>query len=323
MLPHMHVTCCTGHFDTLIIRVHLYVRMYVHVHVSCRSIVSTVYSCGWSGSWKNRVIDVELHLRGSVSIASHVHSALAGCCARHLRLYEVTVAALPSSPPSHPPLSPESPCSPSLQPFSSTPHSSPFQHHQPSWPLSPSPIPSSKHDSFVDSNETRLVLSHSPPCSPDTEKTRLVLSHSPPSSPNTEKTRLALSSHYDSDETIMLPPTPKRRRRDFSPELFDSQTTHDTTIELSPPPCVDTTKSFDSDETRLVLSHSPPSSPDTEKTRLVLSRSPPSSPNTEKTRLALSPPPPSSPDTEKTRLALSSHYDSDETIMLPPTPKRT
>ena len=122
-----------------------------------RSIVSNVYSCGWSRSWKNSVVDVELQVRGSVHTLTQVHSALAGCNVRNLGLHDKVTCLQPSSPPE---LSPSAPlpspefqsCSPStsLNLFSSSPWSSYF-HHQPfrlSF-LSPCPSPQKKHSLHI------------------------------------------------------------------------------------------------------------------------------------------------------------------------------
>ena len=207
-----------------------------------RSIVSKAYFCGWSRSWKNSVVDVELQVRGSVNTLMQVHSALAGCDVRNLWLLDKVTCVQPSSPPE---LSPSPPfpspefqsCLPStpLNLYSSSPCSSPFQHHQPFWLFSLSPCPSPKKSklsaSSVDSDETRLALSPSPLPSPtlsvDSDETRLALSPSPLpiliSSVDSDETRLALSpSPYDSDETTILPPTPRQTQHNFSPELFDS-----------------------------------------------------------------------------------------------------
>ena len=251
-----------------------------------RSIVSNAYSCGWSRCWKNSVVDVELQVRGSVNTLTQVHSALAGCDVRNLWLLDKVTCVQPSSPPELSP-SPSPPfsspefqsCLPStpLNQYSSSPCSSPFQHHQPFWlsslspclspkksklsassvdsdetklALSPSPLPSPTLSvdsdetrlalspsplpiliSSVDSDETRLALSPSPLPSPtlsvDSDETRLALSPSALpiliSSVDSDETRLALSpSLYDSDETTILPPTPRQTQHNFSPELFDS-----------------------------------------------------------------------------------------------------
>ena len=82
------------------------------------SIVSNAYSCGWSRSWKNSVVNVELQVRGSVNTLTQVHSALAGCNVRNLWLHDKVTCVQPSSPPE---LSPSAtlpsrefqPCSPS------------------------------------------------------------------------------------------------------------------------------------------------------------------------------------------------------------------
>ena len=51
-----------------------------------RSIVSNAYSCGWSRSWKNSVVDVELQVRGSVN----THAG--ALCISWLRCQESLVA---------------------------------------------------------------------------------------------------------------------------------------------------------------------------------------------------------------------------------------
>ena len=119
---------------------------------------------------------------------TQVHSALAGCDVRNLWLLDKVTCVQPSSPPE---LSPSPPfpspefqsCLPStpLNLYSSSPCSSPFQHHQPFWLSSLSPCPSPKKSklsaSSVDSDETRLALSPSPLPSPtlsvDSDETRL------------------------------------------------------------------------------------------------------------------------------------------------------
>ena len=141
-------------------------------------------------------------------------------CHHHLHFPPEFQSCLPSTP---------------LNLYSSSPCSSPFHHHQPFWLSSHSPCPSPKKSklsaSSVDSDETRLALSPSPLPSPtlsvDSDETRLALSPSPLpiliSSVDSDETRLALSpSPYDSDETTILPPTPRQTQQNFSPELFDS-----------------------------------------------------------------------------------------------------
>ena len=64
-----------------------------------RSIVSNAYLCGWSRSWKNSVVDVELQVRGSVNTLTQVHSALAGYDVRNLWLLDKVTCVQPSSPP--------------------------------------------------------------------------------------------------------------------------------------------------------------------------------------------------------------------------------
>lgn len=178
-------------------------------------------------------MDVELSVCGSLQHLKAVRAALSGCLLRLLRIHSGESPPQTLSPTSTPPQPATRSCSPKTSPATShlpttpcsplsssaTPHSpsqaytsSPFQQHQPSWSLvMSSPDVSrpsspqlyerdnpSTHDSF-DNDETRVA---SPPV------------------------------HVVSEETVTLPST--QSQRDFSPELFDSPTYSDTTIDLHP-----------------------------------------------------------------------------------------
>ena len=120
------------------------------------------------------------------------------------------------------PTTPPSPLSSSATPHSPQAHiASPFQQHQRCWPLLSSP------------HSTDVSL----PSSPQTYE------HDNPSSHNSfdsDETRLPSPSvHTDSNKTVALSWT--QTQHDFSPQLFDSPTYSDTTIDLyphhpSPPP---------------------------------------------------------------------------------------
>ncbi|CAI8023608.1 hypothetical protein GBAR_LOCUS13772, partial [Geodia barretti] len=48
-----------------------------------------MYSCSTSMSWRNRVVDVEVHMRGAVEDLPLVRRALGSCNGRELRLMKV------------------------------------------------------------------------------------------------------------------------------------------------------------------------------------------------------------------------------------------
>ena len=105
-------------------------------------VVSDVYARGVCRSWKDRVLDVELRVWGQMHSLLSVHAALAGHPLRMLSIRKECV------PPPQPPSTPMPPLPPPTSPtpstlstqelvHSSSPFSSPFQHHQPFWLSSP------------------------------------------------------------------------------------------------------------------------------------------------------------------------------------------
>ena len=55
----------------------------------CSALCTDVYSCSASRSWRYRVVDVMIEVRGRVEDLLHVHKALRGCHARELLLRTV------------------------------------------------------------------------------------------------------------------------------------------------------------------------------------------------------------------------------------------
>ena len=192
-------------------------------------------------------MDVQLEVFGTVEWLSHTRLALSPLNVRGLKIREECPSLqLPSPPhrspsprsPSPPsPLSEHPPSTSSLQLFSPSPTSSPFQHHQPytSSPCSPAhKIPRLDFSLHSDSDETRLATPS--PQHNDSDETRL-----PTPSPqhnDSDETRLPTPSpqHRHSDETRFYP-TLSLQRSSSSLLLFDSPTapTPDTTIELPLP----------------------------------------------------------------------------------------
>ena len=182
------------------------------------------------------MLDVELRVSGSADILSRVHRGLAGHGVKLLCHIPITASR---------PLPPVAlrTSTPRQSPEPSPPSSPTFQQHQPSWVSSPSPSfsPSPKKlkysHSDTDSDETRLVLSPPPPSeqSSDSDETRLVLSP-PPLPPSPKKSTDNDEFASNDDETVMLPPT-RQTQHEFTPELFDSPTCYDSTVDLSPKPC--------------------------------------------------------------------------------------
>ena len=161
----------------------------------CSSLLNNMYSCSTSMSWRNRVVDVEVHVRGAVEDLPLVRHALGSCDGRELRLMKVVPPPqpTPTSPlsfPTHPHLSPipfDFYCSPS-------PSLNTALLHSPDKPHFPSPNP----------DETRLP-------SPDPDETRLP-------SPDPDETRLLTIDAY----TPELFSSPTLPQLNFTPELFSS-----------------------------------------------------------------------------------------------------
>ena len=145
---------------------------------------------------------------------------------------------------------PSSPTSPSPSAVShSSPCYSPCQQHQPSWlSLSSSPL-----SNVISTPQRKRRQDNSPsPPSEDRDEIRLLSTprlkltqdNSPPSpSEDSDETRLPSTPLCtDSDRTTLChspAPSQQYQPQDFSPKLFDSPTvsSHDTTIDLSPPRC--------------------------------------------------------------------------------------
>ena len=110
----------------------------------CSVLRTDVYSCSASWSWRYRVVDVMIDVRGRIEDLLHVHKALRGCHARELLLTTIV-----------PPYQPMSLQLPSYSPASVLP-SNKVQPLSETRPLSPDP------------DETR-------PLSPDPDDTRPLL----------------------------------------------------------------------------------------------------------------------------------------------------
>ena len=188
-------------------------------------------------------MDVQLEVFGTVEWLSHTRLALSPLNVRGLKIREECPSLqLPSPPhrspsprsPSPPsPLSEHPPSTSSLQLFSPSPTSSPFQHHQPytSSPCSPAhKIPRLDFSLHSDSDETRLATPS--PQHNDSDETRL-----PTPSPQ----------HDDSDETRLPTPSPKHNDSDET-RLPTPSPQHDSDETRLPTP---SPQHNDSDETRL------------------------------------------------------------------------